>query len=216
MRKAIGVAGIILAASLGFSLWLTRQRRTDGTWVGRPVAVAPVPDPIPPSTPAAPDRRVLPVPLFKQWDPAWGDDALGDTREKMRYAGCTVSCVAMTFTHLGVPATPKSLNDWLRARGGFTPTGLLIWSKAVEYTGGRVRLEYAGEGDAARIDRALAAGRPAIVKVMLPGNVPHWVLVVGTEGREYLVNDPLGLEKEPVRLSAFGGRVHAMRIFAGR
>jgi len=156
------------------------------------------------------------VPLFKQWDPAWGDDNLGNTREKMRYAGCTVSCVAMTFAHLGVPATPKGLNDWLKANGGFTSNGLLIWSKAVEFTGGRLLLDYAGEGDGARIDRALAAGRPVLVKVMLEGGIPHWVLVVGTEGREYLVNDPLGLEKEPIKLSTFGGRIYAMRIFRKR
>jgi hypothetical protein len=60
---------------------------------------------------------------------------------------------------------------------------------------------------------ALAAGRPAIVKVLLEGGVNHWLLVVGTEGREYLVNDPLNLSPEPAKLSDYGRYLYAMRIF---
>lgn len=211
MVRTIWIAAAVAGAGLVVALCLASRRRSSET-PGGPVAVEQAPAPQPGQ------RRVLPVPLFKQWDPAWGDDNLGGTQERLRYAGCTVCCVAMTFTHLGVPTTPRQLNDWLRANGGFTPRGLLVWAKAVEFTGGRLRLEYAGEGDGAgpRIDGALSAGRPVIVKVMLEGGIPHWVLVVGTEGGEYLVNDPLGLEREPVRLSAFGGRVHAVRIFGRR
>jgi ABC-type bacteriocin/lantibiotic exporter with double-glycine peptidase domain len=151
--------------------------------------------------------------MFKQWDPAWGDDALGGSGEKLRYVGCTVACVAMIFKFYGLETDPKRLNDWLKSRDGYTGQGLLKWDKCVEYAGGRVALEYVGEPDEPRMRRALAAGRPAIVKVLLEGGVNHWVLVVGTEGPDYLVNDPLNLDGGPARLSSYGRRVYALRIF---
>jgi hypothetical protein len=167
-------------------------------------------------TPPAAGPRVLTVPMFKQWDPRWAGDRLGDTRTALANAGCTVSCAAMVLAHLGLDADPGKLNAWLRAHGGYTGRGWLVWEKCAEYSGGRAALDYLGEPEAAVIERALAAGRPAIVKLFLAGGAQHWVLVVGRDGEDWLVNDPLDRSEGPVRLARGDGRIAALRVFRRR
>jgi len=207
----ITASAVLAGAVLTFAFWFARGRRADAAQAGRPVTVAPEP-----TAASAADRRLLPAPMYKQWDPRWGGEALGNTAQKMRDAGCTVSCAAMSFTHLGVPATPKQLNDWLKANDGFTPKGLLVWSKCTEFSGGKLALDYFGAPDSARIDAALAAGRPAIARVELPGGIQHWVLIVGTEGGEYLINDPLSIDPGAAKISTCGRNIYALRIFRKR
>jgi len=206
-------AGLILAAGLRIRYLLDSRSRSPSLAEG--AAAVPSASPAPSSaTPSPSDGRVLlGVPMFKQWDPAWGGDALGGSGEQLRCVGCTVSCVAMVFRHYGIEADPGRLNAWLKGNGGYTARGWLKWDKCVEYSGGRAALEYIGEPDAARMGRAFEAGRPAIVKVLLDGGVQHWVLVVGREGSDWLVNDPLNLSFEPVRLSDYRSGALALRIF---
>ncbi len=162
--------------------------------------------------PATGVTGTLPVPLFKQNDPRWGEDELGGSKEKLRNAGCTVSCVAMVFAHYGVEATPQSLNAFLKASNGYTDRGLLKWDACVAYSRGRVAVAWMGDVDMGRIDASLDAGDPVIAKVMV-GSVPHWVVIVGGRAGEYLVNDPLGPETEPVPIARFGERILAARVF---
>ena len=210
-RLLFGLGFLAALAALG-TLAHRLARRLPGE---RPVELAAAPAPAAP-TDAAAARSVLAVPLFKQWDPRWADQPLGRTSEKMRDVGCTVSCVAMVFSAGGLPTTPGELNAWLREHGGYTERGWLIWGKCAEYSGGRLVLDYFGEPDVAVIERALDAGRPAIVKVVLPGGAPHWVVVVGREGGQYLVNDPLDDSTGPVSLERLGGRAWALRVFRKR
>ncbi len=194
---AMAGAVVLLTAAAAFWLYRTAQAARPAPVRGR----RPV------------DRQLIDVPLYKQWDPIWADDQVGTTGEKMEQIGCLVCCVAMVFSHYDVETSPQELLAYLNRNAGFTERGWLKWKPAAAYTRGRARLDYRGDADLARIDEELAAGNPVIVKVLLPGGVSHWVLVVGREGREYLVNDPLGPEKEPVKLSRFGKMIHAMRIF---
>jgi len=158
-------------------------------------------------------RFLIDVPLYKQWDARWGGESIGGSGEEMRRVGCVVSCVAMLFTHYGLDLTPRELNDYLRAHGGYTERGWLRWTTCEKLAEGRAVFDYRGGADHARIDACLAERNPPIVKVVLPGGAPHWVLVVGKEGREYLVNDPLGPEPYPVRLSGLAEFMCAMRVF---
>jgi hypothetical protein len=210
-RSRILFALAFLAALVGvgaLAQHLARRARPD-----QPVEL------VAPSRPAQAgpsDRSVLPVPLYKQWDRRWADHPLGRTSEKMRNVGCTVSCVAMVFSGWGLEVTPGELNAWLRDHDGYTERGWLRWDKCAEYSGGRFVLDYFGEADGALIERALAAGRPPIIKVILPSGAPHWVVVVGREGGEYLVNDPLDDSTGPVSLERLGGRAWALRVFRKR
>jgi hypothetical protein len=201
-------AGFLVAAAVCLHLGWNRESTTEP----QDAAASAPPVRSDQATPAF-GRRLLAVPMFKQWDQAWGDDGLGGSGEKLRFAGCTVSCVAMVFRHGGLDTDPGRLNAWLIAHGGYTAGGLLRWEKCVEYAGGRLALDYHGDPDLAYLHRSLAAGRPAIVKIRLEGGMPHWVVVVGNEGRELLVNDPLGAAPGPSRLSDFGSQLYAMRVF---
>ncbi|MHC4916569.1 MAG: C39 family peptidase [Planctomycetota bacterium] len=197
LRVATCTAVLLLAAALG--LWCSAPPPASGvalTFGGRSMK-----------------RRVAGVPLYKQWDPAWGRDELGVSGERMRNIGCLVCCVAMVYSHYGVGADPGRLNAWLSANEGYTSTGLLKWDPCVAYARGAVRLDYNGPANQYRIDYELERGNPVIVKVRMPSGVSHWVLVVGKDGLEYLVHDPLGNERGAVLLSRFGRGLYSMRVF---
>jgi hypothetical protein len=72
-------------------------------------------------------------------------------------------------------------------------------------------MDYIGPASHARIDRALKSQQPVIAKVYLNGIIPHWVLIVGKEGNDYLMRDPLEDGKKVQRLSEYGSKIYAMR-----
>lgn len=156
---------------------------------------------------------VLQVPLYKQWNVSWADDEIGGSGEKLRYVGCTVSCVAMLFSYYGIQVTPKEMNEYLKKHGGYTQQGWLKWQKCADYTQGCVLLKYVGSPDHERIDENLEEKNPVIVKVFLRNGIPHWVLIVGKEGNKYIINDPLGPESKPISLLRYGTKMYALRIY---
>lgn len=172
---------------------------------------------VPPPIPAVggeafADPVVLPVPDFRQDDPAWASDTIGGSEEAVKEVGCALSSAAMVATYLGMDCTPRELNRRLKRLGGYTGRGWLRWQAVAEASGGHLRLTYAGGPDHQRLDASLRAGVPAIVRVPL-GAIGHWVVVVGKRGRDYLVNDPLGQAPSPVPLASIADRIQAMRIF---
>jgi hypothetical protein len=64
----------------------------------------------------------------------------------------------------------------------------------------------------AAIDQALRERAYPVVKHFLPGGTPHWLLVLGKEGQEYLVRDPLKDTRELLTLSSLTPRIHAVRL----
>jgi hypothetical protein len=158
------------------------------------------------------ETLVLPVPDFRQDDPAWAEDTIGGSHETVKAVGCALSSAAMVSSYLGVPCTPRELNRRLKAIDGYTRRGWLRWQAVAEASGGHLRLTYAGGPDHRRLDASLRAGVPAIVRVPL-GDLGHWLVVVGKRGRDYLVNDPLGPASSPVPLARIADRIQAMRIF---
>lgn len=72
-------------------------------------------------------------PLFKQCDPAWGNDEMGTTgngeRSNICGEGCAMSSTSMALNGLGITidgisANPQSLNAWLeRTPGGYLCAG---------------------------------------------------------------------------------------------
>ena len=155
---------------------------------------------------------LLPVPDFRQDDPAWAADTIGGSDEAVKAVGCALSSAAMVATYLGVPCTPRELNHRLKQIDGYTARGWLRWQAVADASDGRLRLTYAGGPDHQRLDACLRAGVPAIVRVPL-GSLGHWVVVVGKRGRDYMVNDPLGQHPSPVPLASVADRIQAMRIF---
>lgn len=153
-----------------------------------------------------------PVPYYLQNDPAWAAETIGGSGETMAAAGCTVTCVAMGVSALGHPMDPGEVCTYLKRVDGFTGSGQVIWSAVGKITAGQVRIELPSLSYGV-IDRELYEGRPVIAKIMLTETLPHWVLIVGKEGREYLVMDPLNQGRSLVRLSERSATIHAVRVF---
>jgi hypothetical protein len=148
---------------------------------------------------------------YLQNDPAWKDDTIGGSGERLERVGCTVSSLAMAFDHYGVKTTPKELNVFLKTNEGYTLRGWLKWNAISTFAGGRVAMDYIGPATHARLDDALRRQQPVIVKVFISGVIPHWVLVVGKDGEEYLMRDPLDETKSVKRLSEYESKIYAMR-----
>lgn len=116
----------------------------------------------------------------------------------------------MVLNSYGVSLAPDELNEALKQADGYTASGLLKWDSVSRLTEGRVLPFYIGAPDVEKIDSALTNSHPVIAKVMLGNLVQHWVLIVGKEGTEYLVRDPLN--PEITRLSAVATNIYAIRI----
>ncbi|TDU72858.1 hypothetical protein EI77_01324 [Prosthecobacter fusiformis] len=62
------------------------------------------------------------------------------------------------------------------------------------------------------MDRALERGEYPVIKFILPAGIPHWVVVVGKDGYEYLVQDPLVASAKPVPLSIRASGIYSVRV----
>ncbi len=151
------------------------------------------------------------TPHFLQRDPRWENETIGGTGERLARVGCTVCSLAMALHRYGVETTPKELNDFLKNNNGYTLRGWLRWNAVSNFTGGSVALDYLGAPAFTRLDAALRNERPVIAKVYINRIIPHWVLLVGKEGNEYLMRDPLGDGKTVRRLSEYRSRIYAIR-----
>lgn len=172
-----------------------------------------IPDPIPASggEPLT-ISSVGSVPYYLQTDPAWAGLELGGSDEKMANAGCTVCCVAMGLSALGYLVDPGELCRELGALDGFNNAGQVVWSAVAEATDGEIAIGFP-DLTHETIDVELAERRPVIAKIMLSESVAHWVLIVGKEGREYRVMDPLERGKVVLGLSERSKAVEAIRVF---
>lgn len=151
------------------------------------------------------------IPYWLQNDPQWSRETLGGSNESMAAAGCTITCVAMALSSLDVRITPLDLCRALKRRNGFTNRGHLIWEKIADVANSDITTDFPSLAHSS-IDRALLAGRPVITKIMLGGRVPHWVLVVGKEGKEYLAIDPLNTDRLLVHLSDCSTTIYSIRV----
>jgi hypothetical protein len=159
-------------------------------------------------------RVVIPVPAFQQNDPRWNLQLLGDTFETLGDAGCAVSSAAMVLSAYGVDTDPQRLNQYLTTHDGYVGEGLLVWEKAAELGSGQVEKAYEDAPSYALLDQNLLLGNPVIVRLTLRTGRPHFVVVVGKQGWDYLIQDP-------ARDPAFGiyplkdltGEIEALRFY---
>ena len=159
-------------------------------------------------------RSVIGVPLFVQYDDRWANERMGRSGSRIGEEGCAISAVAMLFRYYGIEVDPKVLNTFLSENEGYTDRGWIHWAKAAEFCRGQVEFVYCGPASTKVIDRHLNERNPVIVKTFIDGLTPHWVLIVGKEGDEYLINDPLAREPLGVRrLSDYGNDIDALRVY---
>ena len=153
----------------------------------------------------------LVTPHYLQRDPQWKDETIG-SGETLAKVGCTVSSLAMALEHYGVHLTPKSLNDSLKANDGYTRRGWLLWGAVEKISGGKASVRALDKPTHADLDAALQAGHPVLVKVFINKIIPHWVLVSGKDGTNYLMRDPLNEAKTLTPLVSYGSDIYGVRI----
>lgn len=151
-------------------------------------------------------------PHFMQNDPRWATDKIGGSGETIRGVGCAMCSVASAALHLGEKTDPGTFNQSLISTGGYTTQGWLVWSAVTEVFEQRIEVSVLSHPSHAAMDRALERGEYPVVKFILPAGIPHWVVVVGKEGQEYLVQDPLVASAEPVPLSSRASGIYSVRV----
>ena len=149
---------------------------------------------------------------YSQRDTRWAAEPIGGSSKPLGAVGCTVCCLSMALAQHGIDLTPPELNRALKKADGFTPKGWLFWPAIAQVTAGRARAEILWHPTLRQIEQALAAGNPVVVKIAPPPMIQHWVLLVGRDGRDFLVKDPLdGFGRTKV-LSALGSPILAARV----
>jgi hypothetical protein len=154
------------------------------------------------------------VPHFAQADPRWGANRMAAGPTTLAQEGCAVSSAAMVLGAYGAEVDPGTLNTFLQGHGGFTGGGWLYWEKAAEFPPGTAEHLYEADASHFLIDWNLLRGNPVIVCLRYPNGITHFVVVVGKQGREYLVRDPGERYRDGLYfLSEFGSPVEALRFY---
>ena len=135
-------------------------------------------------------RVEIPVPAFAQDDPRWSDARIGPSTDTLGDEGCAVTSAAMVIAFYGIKTDPQQLNAFLTRTGGFSDDGLIHWSRVPAIAPDHLELAYDGGPSYKLIDSNLLAGNPVIVLFPLPDGGYHFVVIVGKEGRDYLIRDP--------------------------
>jgi len=152
---------------------------------------------------------------LSQQDPQWKNDLLGfgDPGDTLGMYGCALTSVAMLVSGHGYSETPKTLNEKLKAANGFVSSGIR-WD-VVSKVHPQITLKeqiFCENTDAplAKIDAALAAGQPVVVRVdssPAPGLQWHYVMVYARKGNDYLMLDPYpyqpGTAKEDLLMARY-------------
>lgn len=173
--------------------------------------------PFPPSGGTVFTETVLiDVPFFLQNDERWAEDEIGNSGSRMGGEGCAVASVAMLLKYYGIDTNPKKLNNGLSHNQGYTDRGWIYWNKISELTSKKVQLSYVGPGSYEIIDKNIKRNNPVITKIFINKVIPHWVLIVGKEGREYLINDPLASDKKIDKLSKYHSDIYGVRVYNAR
>ena len=139
-------------------------------------------------------RMILNIEPLSQSDARWKNDKLGTSNTTIGGYGCLITSVSMMLRHLGFDTDPARLNTLLKNNGGFHSGNLFVWgSLSALYPGVKFAYRYSGSATD-KINASLAAGMPVIVHVDYNPSTPaideHWVLVVGRQGDDYIINDP--------------------------
>jgi hypothetical protein len=135
---------------------------------------------------------------LSQQDPQWKNDTLGfgDKADTIGHVGCALTSVAMLLSGHGYTETPKTLNKKLKDKKGFVSAGIRWDVVSQVHPQVKLRANINCETTNApldRIDTALDAGQPVVVRVDAspnPGLQWHYVLLYGRKGDDYLMLDP--------------------------
>lgn len=149
--------------------------------------------------PYQPPEGAMAIPPLSQRDPRWANDRMGNSSCTIGRFGCLITSITMALRWFGKDIEVKELNRWLSANGGYVNgTGNLYWG-AIPKLYPDIYMHTAINcasipAPLDKIDALLVKNIPVIVEVDFnPSTVPidqHWVLIIGKQGDDYIVNDP--------------------------
>ncbi|HEY2980518.1 MAG TPA: C39 family peptidase [Anaerolineales bacterium] len=131
-----------------------------------------------------------------QNDPAWKSTRLGDSSETIGSWGCLLTSVTMMLNGIGYSETPQTVNQKMKAAGGFQGAFFIPSVLPYVFSNSAYRdMEPCQSRPAPidRIDAALAAGKPVIAQVdwnKEAGIQTHFVLLKEKKGSDYALYDP--------------------------
>lgn len=131
-----------------------------------------------------------------QNDAAWAKTPLGNSNETIGGWGCLLTSATMLLNGIGYDETPASVNEKMKAAGGFR--GALFIPSVMPYVWSRCAFRDAQPCESspapiAQIDEAVAQGKPVIVQVdwnKQAGIQTHFVLIKEKKGADYSIYDP--------------------------
>jgi len=151
------------------------------------------------------------VEYFLQNDPEWAAERLGNTDYSLAGSGCLVSVLSSVLNKLDISVNPKQLNMIFTECNIYDQYGEVIWHKIDQAIEG-VSYRYDRIFFSCTIESLLEQGLLAIVKVRYNKiGVFHWVLIIGAAYNDFLIYDPLHVEKRPIPLQTHG-KVYAYRV----
>lgn len=136
------------------------------------------------------------VSLLSQQDPRWKNTPLGSSSVTIGGYGCLLTSMTMVANYYGFNETPATVNDKMKAVGGFQDALIMpyLFPKALP---GMVYRDFVNcESSAApmaEIDADLGLGKPVIVEVDYAPNAGlqnHWIVLTGKTGEDYTLADP--------------------------
>lgn len=131
-----------------------------------------------------------------QNDGKWKNAKLGHSNETIGGWGCLLTSVTMMLNGMGYSETPESVNEKMKAKGGFQ--GAFFIPSVIPYAYPNVIYKdmqpcETSPAPVGQIDGAVAAGKPVILQVdwnKQSGIQTHFVLVKEKVGDDYSLYDP--------------------------
>jgi SH3-like domain-containing protein len=131
-----------------------------------------------------------------QNDDKWKNTNLGNSSETIGGWGCLLTSVTMMLNGIGYNETPETVNEKMKANGGFQ--GAFFIPSVLPYVWPNCAYRDMQPCDSvpapiAQIDAAIAAGKPVILQVdwnKQAGIQTHFVLVKEKKGNDYVLYDP--------------------------
>ena len=137
---------------------------------------------------------LLDIAPLSQMDSRWRYEKLGTSSSTIGGYGCLITSASMMLKYFGFDTDPSRLNKLLIENGGYHDGNLFVWDSLAKIFPGvsfGTRYSYAALD---KVDAQLQAGKPVIIHVDFVPSTPaideHWVLVVGKQGSDYIINDP--------------------------
>ncbi|MCQ2463346.1 MAG: SH3 domain-containing protein [Clostridia bacterium] len=136
---------------------------------------------------AAYSRISLDAVLYKQTDPRWADEYLGESDKTIAACGCTTSCLAMSESYMKNESIyPDEMENLL----SYSYSGSLYWPYGYDTVTD-------DEAWAQQAYSELKNGKPVIIGAAQESGRQHWVLIKGYDGNEntleperFTINDP--------------------------